>query len=225
MKRCNKCNLNVNSIRKTCPLCGQLLNDNKENSIDYYLYPRYTHEEKKANIVLKIVLFFSIVAIFIAVVINILTYKNSRSLWSIYVILGIWYGWILLRFTIMSRRNIAGRLLLQMLATSAVVIGIEKVSHGSGWALEYVIPFICIATTQAIVIILVSKKMRYNDYLLYLFVAILISFVPIILYWSGIVQVLWPSISAAGVALITIMGMLIFADRATKDEFKKRFHL
>jgi hypothetical protein len=46
-----------------------------------------------------------------------------------------------------------------------------------------------------------------------------------ILYWTEVVQVLWPSISAAGVAFLTIAGMIIFADRATKDELMKRFHL
>lgn len=225
MKRCQKCNVNVNSIRKTCPLCGEILSDGKESSSNYNLYPRYNFEEKKMNIVLRILLFFSIVTIFVVVLINVLTYRNSQSLWSIYVVMGVVYGWILLRSTILSRRNIAGRLLIQMLTLSAIVIGIEKVSKSSGWALDYVIPFICILTTQAIVIILISKKMRYNDYLLYLLVAILISFVPIILYWSGIVKVLWPSICAACVAIITILGMIIFADRATKDELKKRFHL
>lgn len=225
MKRCSKCNVNVNSVRKTCPLCGQILTEKKENTVYSNLYPRYNVEEKKSNLVLRILLFISIVTILIVVVINLLTYRSSKSLWSIYVILGVVYAWILLRYTILSRRNIAGRLLVQMLATSAVVIGIEKVSNSSGWALDYVVPFICIATTQAIVIILISKKMRYNDYLLYLFVAILISFVPMILYWSDVVQVLWPSITAAGLAIITILGMIFFADRATKDELKKRFHL
>lgn len=225
MKRCPKCNVNINSLRKTCPLCGEILSEDKTKAEGICLYPHYNYEEKKTNLFLRISLFISIVAIFVVVVINILTYRNSQTLWSIYVVMGVAYGWILLRSTILSRRNIAGRLLIQMLTLSGIVIGIEKVSKSSGWALEYVVPFICILTTQAIVILLISKKMRYNDYLLYLLVAILISFVPIILYWSGVVKVLWPSISAACVAIITILGMIIFADRATKDELKKRFHL
>ena len=148
MKKCNECNIDVNSIRKTCPLCGQLLKADKEKSIDYHLYPQYLHTEKKANLVLRIFLFISLVVILVSMLINLLTYNDSKSLWSLYVILGVWYGWVLLRYTILSRLNIAGRLLLQMISISLIVIGVEKVSKGSGWALEYVIPFICIITTD-----------------------------------------------------------------------------
>ena len=134
-------------------------------------------------------------------------------------------SWILLRSTIMSKKNIAGRLLIQMIAVSLLCIGIEKQSHSSGWALDYVVPFLCIVTILAILIIIFSKQMFYSDYLLYLLLAIIISFVPMILYLFKQINILWPSIAAASVAIMAALGMILFADRATKDELKKRFHL
>ena len=223
MKTCNKCKVNVNSDRKTCPLCGEILAEGAEKSTDTSLYPKYVHFEEHRSLLLRILLFISILVTFTTVIVNLLTSKTID--WSIYVFLGVCYAWILWRSTIISTRNIAGRLLIQMLAVSTVVISIELVSHTSGWALDYVVPFICIVTTLAIVIIILSKQMRYNDYLLYLLVSILISFVPLILYWFEKIKVMWPSIAAAGVASITTIGMIVFADRATKDELRKRFHI
>lgn len=222
MKRCNKCNLNVNSHRKTCPLCGQILeNPNKETPP--MLYPPYNGNIKRINLFLRILMFVSLVTIFISLLINFLT--TPKDLWSIYVIIGVFYGWVLLRSTIMSKSNVALRLIVQMVALSIVVWGIQENSHSGNWALDYVIPCIGILTTLSIIIIIMSKPMKYSDYLFYLLIAVLIGFVPIILYFTEIVTVLWPSIAAAGLSIVTILGMIFFADRATKDELKKRFHL
>lgn len=222
MKKCIKCNVAINSSRKTCPLCGQLL-DSAGHEGENILYPRYESDQKSINLLLRILLYISILSILSTVLINFLTYQGT--LWSIYVVLGILYGWILLRSTIMSRSNIAGRLLIQLVATSLVTYGIERVSNSENWALEYVVPFSCIVTMIAIVIIIIIKKMKYTDYISYLLLAVLISWVPLILYLTKIVEILWPSIAAAGVGVAIILGMIIFADTATKDELKKRFHI
>lgn len=221
MKNCVKCHVQVKTTRKTCPLCGQILETITDDDLN--IYPHYHSDEKHLNILLRILLFISILSILVTVLINFLTY--SGSLWSVYVILGILYGWILLRLTIMSRTNIAGRLLIQMITTSLVTYGIERVSGDDDWALEYVVPFICIVTMISIVMILLIKKMKFNDYLSYLLLSVVISWVPMILYWTRVVKVLWPSITAAAVAVAIVLGMIIFADTATKDELKKRFHI
>lgn len=223
MKACPKCKVNINSVRKTCPLCGEILTEINKEGTDTLLYPKYVPATHSPNLLLRILLFISFVVSFVSVLINLLTYKGD--LWSFYVLVGVGYAWILLRSTILSRKNIAGRLLIQMLAVSTVVLVIEKVSHTSGWALDYVVPFICIVTTLAIVILILSKQMRYNDYLLYLLVSILVSFVPLILYWFDKIKVFWPSITAAALAFVITIGMIVFADRVTKDELRKRFHL
>lgn len=223
MKQCDKCKVQVKTNRKTCPLCGQILIDNHPNQEIDNLYPAYEYPNPKVNIAVRILLFISIVAIALSVSINILTFVGSY--WSIYVILGILYAWILMRTTILSHHNIAFRLLVQLFALSIVTYGIERVSESSGWALEYVVPFLCISTTIAIGLIMVIKPMRYADYISYLFIIILISWIPLIFYFTEIIDILWPSVAAASLSLTTILGMITFADRATKDELKKRFHI
>lgn len=219
MKKCPKCLVEVRSNRRTCPLCGHMLEG--EGTLQP-TYPAYQPIPKQVNLLLRIILFITIVAGLTSALINLLTYTDTW--WAGYVILGLIYMWIVIKSTILSRRNVAKKLLIQMLALSLIAIGVEKISKSSGWALDYVVPSICGLTIIAIIILIMSKKMRFNDYLLYLLTTVLISFVPIILYWTDVVVVLWPSVSAAGIAVVTIIGMIIFADTATKDELKKRFH-
>lgn len=223
MKECIKCNVKVASHRKTCPLCSQILKNENDQDQQLVLYPKYPSSEKKLNVFLKIIQFLSITSILITVGINILTYVGDW--WSFYVVLGVVYLWILFRITILSKRNIAGRLFIQMIALSLSCVGIEYFSKSDGWALEYVVPLLCVATTIAISILILIKQMRYNDYLLYLLTMGIILWIPMILYWTKVINILWPSITAAALSIVTIFGMIIFADRATKDELKKRFHL
>jgi hypothetical protein len=219
MKKCPKCLVEVKSNRRTCPLCGQML---EGEGSTHPTYPPYQPVIKQVNLMLRIILFITLVAGLTSLLINILTYVDTW--WAGYVILGLIYMWIVIKSTILSRRNVAKKLLTQMITLSLIVIAIEKISKTSGWALDYVVPSICGLTTIAIIILIMSKKMRFNDYLLYLITTVLISFVPMILYWSNVVAVLWPSVTAAGISVVTILGMIIFADTATKDELKKRFH-
>ena len=223
MKQCQKCKVEVKTSRKTCPLCGQILTGNGTEVEIEELYPHYEYQNKKINIAQRIMLFLSIAAIFISVIINVLSY--SGSLWSIYIVMGVLYAWILLRTTILSRQNIAGRLLIQLFALSVIIYSIELVSMSSGWALEYVVPFLCIATNLSLVIIILIKPMRYSDYISYLIIAIIISWIPLILYFTDIIDIAWPSVTSASLSLTTVLGMIIFADRATKDELKKRLHI
>lgn len=219
MKRCMKCDVDINVERKTCPLCGEMLSG--EMTLEAAQYPQLQYE-RHINLAKRILLFLSMASIIITVGINLIT---GGDFWSFYVVLGVLYIWILFRFTIISKRNIARRLFYQMIALSLLLVGIERLSESEGWALNYVVPGLCVLTTLSINIIILSKQMRYYDLMMYLLYTVLISWVPLILYFTSIVDVLWPSITAASISVLTILGIMFFADRATKDEIKKRFHV
>ncbi len=220
MRKCHKCLVEVKSNRKKCPLCGELLEGEGRNTPTY---PPYQPLSKHINLFLRITLFITIVTALVTIITNIITYQGTW--WAVYVILGLFYSWIVIKSTIMSRRNVAKKLFVQMIAVSIIVIIVEKISKSSGWALDYVVPSLSSLTLIAIIIMIITQQMRFNDYLLYLLTAILISFIPMILYWTHVVAILWPSVTSGIIGIVTIVGMIIFADTATKDELKKRFHI
>lgn len=240
MKKCPECKIKIATNRKTCPLCLNVLQDDDDDSYISLPYPKYKEPSYKSHLIKKIFLYLSIIVIGICGLINILTYHNTPSYWSLIVLFGIIYLWVLINFTIISKRNMAFRLFLQAFFLSILMLIIESTAKQTSgingyWFIPYVMPFIMMATLITIVFIVFIKTMRYRDYMLYMFMIAIIGFIPIIIalieptakYFISTtgVHVIWPSIACAGLGVATILGMIIFGDKATKDEFKKRFHV
>lgn len=230
MKHCTKCNVNVETVKKLCPLCGELLIviDDKDNEVA--LYPQYRVQAKSRNVVFRLFLFLSIVAIIVSVFININVIKDNNVWWSGYIVASILYLWILVRHTIISKSNFASRMVIQTVSLSCYMMIIDLLSRMPNeftltWSIDYVIPFITIATTLIILFVIVIRKIKYKDYLIHLFSSLVLDFIPLILYFVNVIDVFWPSAAAALVSIATIIGIAIFADKETKTEIKKRFHI
>lgn len=227
MKKCLKCNLKVNTFKKTCPLCGEILTDDKE-TLEVVPYPNYKVQAKKKNVALKIIKFLLIIASIASIVINYYTFSSFNYLWSVIVLASAIYLWLFLKDTILSKRLMAQRLVILSIASSVFFILVDLVSlndYKLNWSIEYMVPFISIASTLTILFILFIKKIKYRSYLLHLFASIIIGFVPLVLILTNVVNVVWPSLASSGLSLATIIGIFIFADKETRSEIKKRFHI
>lgn len=223
MKKCNKCNLEVNSIRKTCPLCLSVLETDDKEYEKNYPTPKF-HPQKK-NLFLRILSFLSFIAIFACVIINYMTYQKGDKLWSVIVIFNIGYFWLLVKSTFKKEGNIPMRLVVQTIAVSLLVYVIDRFSDNSGWAINYVIPFITMGSLLSIISLSIGSKYRYINHFSHIITAIFLGFVPVILWLLRFADLLWPSLVAACFSFVTIIGMVIIGDRDTKDEIKKRFHI
>lgn len=224
MKRCTKCNVNIHTDRKTCPLCNEVLtkiNDLNEEPV----YPKYNYNDPRKSIFYRLLVFLSWSVIIVSVLTNIATLKNNNRPWSVYCVAGVIYLWILIRSTILSKNNIAMKLVVQNITSSLLVYLIDYLSGSVGWSLNYVIPALSVAATFSIVIILMIKYIKYSDYILYLVSSICLGFVPLGLYFFKLSTILWPSLASAAFSFVVILGMIVFADRETKSELKKRFHI
>lgn len=224
MKHCEKCHVDISTKRQTCPLCGQFLIDTEpKKEILLSEYPPYKPIVKEYNLLLRIIYFLGFTGIILSAVVNWLTYEGVA--WSIYVGIGVVYLFILLKNTIMAKKPIARKLIVQMIVLSILLFGVDYYGGFARWSLDYVIPSLSIATTLSIILVVLIKPMRYEDYVIYMFLTVFLGFIPFIFYLFKIVNVLWPSISAAGLSLAVMIGMITFADRKTKNELKKRFHI
>lgn len=223
MKKCNKCKIEVNSIRKTCPLCLSVLETDNTEYEKKYPTPKFLPHKK--NLFLRILSFLSFIGIFASVIINFMTYEKGEKLWSVIVIFNIGYFWLLVKSTFKKEGNIPVRLVVQTIAVSVLVYVIDRFSDNSGWAINYVIPFITMASLLSILSLSIGSKHRYINHFSHIITAIFLGFVPVILWLFDWADILWPSLVAAGFSFITIIGMVIIGDRDTKDEIKKRFHI
>jgi len=220
MNQCHHCGVWVKNA--TCPLCHSGVADS--SSTEKNGYPTYptVNEVKKGKMIVKVALFIAISLISIALVINLLTPYN---LWFIYFVSIVSYVFVTFYHTILSPSHTGGKILVQLVCLSGLLVFLTMLSGGGNWALNYMVPFFVDAATLLITVITLRKQMSWRSYVGYILSMILIGFLPVLLYTVGLVTVLWPSMITALYSFLTLVGMLVFSDTTFKSDLLRRFHL
>jgi hypothetical protein len=81
-----------------------------------------------------------------------------------------------------------------------------------------------VLSTVLLMVIALTKRLLWSEYLGYLLATFFISLFPLAFYLFGFASLIWTGITAMLTSLLTIIGMFIFADKLFKEEMKKRFH-
>ncbi|MDD3122980.1 MAG: DUF6320 domain-containing protein [Candidatus Izemoplasmatales bacterium] len=224
MKTCDKCHISIETNQKYCPLCHQTLKGKGDPSIPE-VYPEFVATRREfLPTTKKILLFLTITSIIILLSINL--FYPDGTLWSFIPIGGILYFWVVLRYGILSKQNIAFKMAFLTTILIAILNLIDQ-NYGThqGWALDYVTPFALLACNLAISMIMWIKRLNYRDYIFYLLTIIVFSLIPLILFWFNVIQIAWPSQTAFALALFILLFIIIFFPKSIKDEIKKRFHI
>ncbi len=224
MKTCDKCNITIETDQKYCPLCHQLLSGKNDAKVKE-LYPEYISDNRTLlPITKKIIAFVTVMAIVVLLVINLST--GTDKMWSLIPIGSTLYFFILVRFGVLSKQNIAMRMVLLTMLLISLLILIEKNTDAitGEWAIDYVTPFLLLACNLAISALIWIKRINYRDYIFYLLTIALLSIVPLILYLVKIITIAWPALAAFGLAVFIILFIIFFFPKSIKDEIKKRFH-
>jgi hypothetical protein len=231
MKYCDKCKIKINTNNKYCPLCQQVLEgENTKGLIEKY--PEYVSVNRKIfPLTKKIIRFATILSIIILLVINLATLDENPELWSLIPIGSIFYFWIVISFGVLSKENIAFRLVILTFLLIALLILIDEftyvaseVNYLGRWSYDYLMPFLLASCNLAISIIILIKRIDYRDYIIYLLTIVFLSLAPIILVFLDVIVVNWPAMMAFGLAVFILLFIIFFFPKSIKDEIKKRFH-
>ena len=224
MKYCDKCHIEIETNKQYCPLCHQVLKGEGDPSIPE-VYPEFVSQRREfLPLTKKVLLFLTLTSILILLGINWINYDGK--LWSFIPVGGILYFWVVLRYGVLSKQNIAFKLAL----LTTILIGILNLidqNYGihQGWALNYVTPIALFACNLAISFIMWIKRINYRDYFFYLFTIIIFSLVPLILYLFHVITISWPSVTAFALAVFILLFIIFFFPKYIRDEIKKRFHI
>lgn len=232
MKKCPQCHVNVETLHSRCPLCyADLKGQMADDFVEPYPKGEVAAPPRKAyNITMRALVFTSLVAAAVCLLANGLSDRFQKP-WSLVVIGGILFIWLLVRYVIMGKVNIARRLMMQLVGSEAFVLLLEwfitDKSVIQGVAFTYVIPFMNVAATTAITMILVVRYLHWTAYTLYQFITAMLGLLPLLFWLLGWIQpgVWWPSLVSAAYSLAILAGMFIFANRKYKNELARRFHL
>lgn len=224
MKKCDKCNIEIETKQKYCPLCHQVLQgETKEDFKE--VYPEHVSIRRMLlPTTKKVLLFVTSISVLILGMINFIYFDGLY--WSLVPIGAILYFWFLVRVGILSRRNIAFRLatLTVLLILLLIFIDFSNFPNNNGWSIDYLMPFLLVSCNLAISAIIWVKRLDYRDYFFYLLIIVIFSLAPIILVFAKVVQEPWPAIAAFGVAIFILLFIVLFFPKSIKEEIKKRFH-
>jgi len=224
MKKCNKCNIVIETKQKYCPLCHQVLTGETDMNFKE-VYPEHVSIRRMIlPTTKKILLLITVLSVFILGAINFLDFDGQY--WSMIPIGAIIYFWFLVRVGILSRRNIAFRfaLLTVLLILLLIFIDFKSFPDNNGWSLDFLMPFLLVSCNFAISAVIWVKRLNYRDYFFYLLVIIIFSLVPIILAFFQVVTETWPAVAAFGVAIFILLIIIFFFPKSIKEEIRKRFH-
>lgn len=222
MKYCKKCGINISGTDRRCPLCFAKL-EPVDEEVESAGYPELGMFYIKASFLLRLFLLFSIAGSLTCLLINLLFWRGI--LWSLIVVTTLILTWETVGLMILSRKNAGLKVMAQTVAVLLLVISIDAVTGWNQWSIGIVTPFIIIAATFTMTVILYVKRAKWREYMLFQFIITVNGFIPGILALCGLTKNVWPGAAAALYSFLTFLGMLLFANRQFKSELKKRFHI
>ena len=185
------------------------------------IYPEKI-KAKKSDRIVKILISISIGIAVILVLINKLTTPNIP--WAALVNAGILYTWVVVMYSIKKNINIAGHVLLQMIALSLLTFYIDYKLGMKGWSINISIPImIMIANMTMLVLTIVSYK-KYIKYVIDQLMIVFFSMLPIVFVTEHMVQDKTLSVIASGISVLNFVICLILCAKDMKEEIVRKFH-
>ena len=220
MKRCDKCNVEINTDLNYCPLC---FNEIEEGVSDTpKLYSVSTSKPKeiiKNHMTRKIFSIISLAVILTCVIIN---YLTKTPFWSGIVALGIVYLWILVRHTIMSSRSAFEKVFLQVFGILSILILSNYVSGGD-WFVDYVLPSLMsliIIILNMILFLSPRRKSFEVSFVIIEFFVIVSSIIFMCISTYNLLHLI--TLCVVGLSFV---GLFIMDGKYLVKELTKKFHL
>ena len=186
------------------------------------IYPQKL-SSKKGDKLINIFLISSVIVAFSLVFINRLTSPSIP--WSALANSGIIYIWITVMYTIRKGTNIAGHVLIQTIAISAVILYIDQRLGFKGWSVNIAIPIILIIANITMLIVTIVSYKKYIKYAIYQLIIVLISIISLILISKNMIEVRILNLIAIGVSIINLIISLILNFKDLKDVIIRKFHM
>lgn len=167
-----------------------------------------------------------LVSVAIAILLLVINKLTTPSIpWAALSNAGILYSWVVVIYSIKKNINIAGHVLLQLIALSALTIYMDYLLGEKGWSINIAIPImIMIANLTMLILTIVSYK-KYMKYAIYQLVIVLFSMLPVILVTEHIVQDKILSIIATSISVLNFIICLVLSAKDIKETIVRKFHV
>lgn len=145
--------------------------------------------------------------------------------WAALVNAGILYAWITVIYSIKKNINIAGHVLVQIIALSVLTAYIDYELGWRAWSINIAIPIMIIAANITMLILTIVSYKKYVRYAIYQLIIVLFSMLPIILIRENIMKSGILNIISSGICFINFILCLVLCTKDIKEAIIRKFHI
>lgn len=223
MNKCVKCGVRIIDQAESCPLCCCVVEKSEEKQRQAR-YPDIRFKERKLDLFIRILLFLSIVAGVLSVVVN---YTHQTGIWwCVIVVGGLAYVQLIMFFFIENEHaGYRSKVVIGTACGMAYVILIDYVFGFTRWSLNYAIPAALLAVDGMIIVAMFVNMRNWQSYLMFQILMILCSGVCVLFSLIEIITEPEVSYTAFGFSCMMFLATFIIGGRRAMNELKRRFHV
>lgn len=219
MKYCEKCRVSVRGNRESCPLCQNRLTG--EGGTEPF--PPVKSVYRQFETFFKWLVFGTAAAAIVCVAVNLML--PATGIWSLFALLGLCCFWVIMYLAIKRKGGIARYIANQASIAAVGSVVWDIVTGWRGWSLDYFVPIAFTAAMLAITVVARVLRSAAGEYVASLALIGFGGLIPLIFYFTGVLNNAVPSIICVACSLILFVGLLVFEGGAMKYELSKRFHV
>ena len=145
--------------------------------------------------------------------------------WAALTNAGIVYIWVIVIYSIKRNVNIAGHVLIQIIALSILTAYIDYKLGWKAWSINIAIPIMIMITNITMLILTIISHKKYIKYAIYQLIIVLFSMLPIFLIREHLIENRILSMIASGICFINFIVCLVLCTKDIKAAIIRKFHL
>ena len=224
MSKCWNCGIEIRDPHHICPLCKCIVErDEKEESDQLYPYLDAEKGIRKAQRAMSIYL---LAAILLEVLLVGIDFRaNGKPGWVILIGAFLVFGYIILRILLEMSAAYRLKMVLLTLLGVGVVLAIDIETGFAGWSLNYVLPAAFIVLDILIILLMIVNSREWQSYIPLQILIIALCFIPLVLYYLGLVTTLTGGMVSLVAAILFFAGTMIVGGNRARSELYRRFHV
>lgn len=217
MTKCKKCDIELDTLGSSCPLCGTKITKNADST-----YPEI--KSKLTSSFVKKLLRFIVIFVSLAVLlINKMLTPNIK--WSGFVIAGLISMYIIFRGIMRGRKRMLTMAFYMCFLIILITIFWDYYIGYRGWSLNYVLPSICISYGIFLIVLRFVSYFAFRENSNYIYLNVLLEFVPLVLYYTGYVTFKPLSLISAILGIVNLLILVLFDTTKFKNDLEKNLHI
>jgi len=219
MQYCPKCRISIRGNKTECPLCGgRVTGEPETGGFPILERNRFSHMS-----VVKVGTFCLLTFFIIMMSLEIL--YDFKLAWVPFAVMGALIAWGDLMVGIYYRNNLIKTLFIETYLAMAVCILIDSLTGWHGWSLAYVLPIGFVLLVFVTIGVGRAASLRLEEYIIYIFVTILLSMLQIFPVLAHVNPVAFPAVACMALLLIEACAAVIFRFRDLRSAVEKMFNL